>query len=212
MPSANPSLRLAWWTLWSEIADGLRFTVRDRALVILMVVSGITALVGHLWYSVDVFFVQFSLKASKESVGLLWTISGAGGLVGSLLVLLMGSRWKQKTILLTGLFLRGASLIWYATMTRYAWAMPAAFLAGLGDDFIMVALFSLVMERTKPGVLGKVTAFLDTASALSTFLALVAVSILRTWLFPGPLLLLCGFALCMVCIPTALALRSSHFP
>ena len=112
--------------------------------------------------------------------------------------------------MLTGLFLRGASLIWYATMTRYAWAVPAAFLAGLGDDFLIVALGSLVIERTKPGILGKVTAFLDTANALSTFLALVAVSFLKTRLFPGPLLLLCGLALCIVCISTAFGLRGSR--
>jgi hypothetical protein len=118
-------------------------------------VSSITALVGHLWYSVDVFFVQSSLGALKESVGLLWAISGAEGLVGSLLVLLMGNRRKSEATLLTGLFLRGASLIWYATMTRYAWAVPAAFLAGLGDTCIIVALGSLVIERTKPGMLGR---------------------------------------------------------
>jgi predicted MFS family arabinose efflux permease len=210
LPSPHPSLRFAWRTLWIEIADGLRFTLRDHTLAILIIVSGITALVGHLWYSIDVFFVQSSLGASKESVGLLWTISGAGGLVGSLLVLLMGNRRNSEATLLTGLFLRGASLIWYATMTKYAWAMPAAFLAGLGDTCIMVALGSLVIERTKPGMLGRVTACQDTANALTTGLALVMVDLLNTWLKPAPLLLLCGLALCLVGTSAAFGLRDSR--
>ena len=144
------------------------------------------------------FFVQSSLKAPKESVGFFWTISGAGGLLGSLLILLMRNRRRPEAVLLTGLFLRGASLIWYAMMTSYAWAVPAAFLAGLGDDFILVGLSSLVMERTEPGMLGRVTAFLDTASALTTLVALVMVGLLKTWLFPWQLLLLCGLAICIV--------------
>ena len=169
-PTRSPqsSLGFAWRTLWSEIADGIRFTMRDRTLVILMVVSSITALVSHLWYSVDVFFVQSSLHAPKESVGLLWTISGVGGLVGSLLILSLGNRHRLEAILLTGLFLRGTSLIWYALMTSYTWAVPAAFLAGLGDNCISVVLFSLLMEQTKHGMLGRVTAFQETASVLTT--------------------------------------------
>lgn len=209
-PASNASLRFAWRTLWTDIQDGLRFTLRDRILAILIVVSSITALVGHLWYSVDVFFVQSSLKVPKESVGLFWTISGAGELLGSLLVLLLFKRLRSETVLLTGLFLRGASLIWYAMMTSSAWAVPAAFLAGLGDDFILVALFSLMMQRTRPEVLGRVTAFSDTASALTTLLALVTVSVLKTWLFPWQLLLLCGLALCLVGISAAPGLRGSR--
>jgi hypothetical protein len=73
--------------------------------------------------------------------------------------------------------------------------------------FILVVLFSLMMQRTKPDVLGRMTAFLDTASALTTFLALVTVSFLKTWLFPWQLLLLCGLALCLVGISAALGLR-----
>src|ERR1051326_3628966 len=88
----NASLYFAWQALWTDIKDGLRCTLRDRLLAILIVVSSITALVSHLWYSVDVFFVQSSLKLPKESVGLFWTFSGAGGLLGSLLVLLLLKR------------------------------------------------------------------------------------------------------------------------
>ncbi|MDQ2902237.1 MAG: MFS transporter [Chloroflexota bacterium] len=207
-----PSPDYGWRTLWVEMGNGLRFVMRDRTLVVLIATSSITALVGHLWYSVDVFFVQSSLKAPKESVGLLWTISGAGGLVGSLLVLLRGKKHRPEVVLLTGLFFRGTSLIWYATMTSYAWAVPAAFLAGLGDDFVIVALGSLVMERTKPGMLGRVTAFFDTASALTTLLALVTVRLLQTWLSPGSLLLFCGLAVCMVGMSTALGLRGARLP
>jgi MFS family permease len=201
-----------WRALWREMREGLRFTMQDRTLAVLIVASSITALVGHLWYAVDVFFVQSSLGAPKASVGLLWAMSGSGGLVGSLLILLLGKKRRQETILLTGLLLRGTSLVWYATMTRYAWAVPAAFLAGLGDDCIMVALGSLVMERTKPGMLGRVTAFFEAANAVTTLLALIAVGFLQTWLSPGSLLLLCGLVICLVCVGAAPRLRGPRLP
>jgi MFS family permease len=204
-PSSSPSS--AWRMLWTDIKDGLRFALRDRTLAILIVVSSVTSLVGHLWYSVDVFFVQSSLKLPKEMVGLFWAVSGAGGLLGSLLVLLLKDRRRPETVLLTGLFLRGASLIWYAMMTNSAWAMPATFLAGLGDDFTLVALVSLVMERTTAGMLGRVTALLDTASALAALLTLVVVGLLTINLLPWQLLLLCGLALCFVGVCAAFGLR-----
>jgi predicted MFS family arabinose efflux permease len=175
-----------------------------------MVGSSITALISHLWYSVDVFFVQSSLHTPKASVGLLWTISGVGGLVGSLVILSLGKRRRQEAILLTGLFLRGTSLIWYAMMTSYAWAVPAAFLAGWGDTWISVALFSLLMERTKHGMMGRVTAFQETASALTTFLALVMVGFLKSSVSPWQFLLFCGLALCGVGMSTTLGLRGAR--
>lgn len=206
----GPSAGFAWKALLLEIGEGLRLVLRDRMLVLLAIVSSVTMLVGQLWFSIDVFFVQSSLKQPATSVGLLWMVSGTGGLTGSLLILLLGKRSRQKSILLAGLLLRGISLTWYATMTSYAWALPAAFCAGLGDDFIIMALGSLVMEHTNPEMLGKITALLDAASALSTGLALVTVAFLTTWLHPWQLLLLCGIALCMVGVGTTLALRDSR--
>jgi MFS family permease len=209
--SPNAFSDFGWRTLWIDVGDGLRLALRDRTLLVLTVVGSLTTFVGHLWYSVDVFFVQSSLHAPKESVGLLWTISGAGGLVGSLLVLLLRKRVRQEVVFLTGLFLRGTSLIWYAVMTSYAWALPPAFLAGLGDTCLLVALASLLMERTKPGMLGRVTALQDTANALTTGLSLVVVGLLNHSVSPWQLLLFCGFLLCGVGMSATLGLLGSRF-
>ena len=211
-PCPPRSSGAVWPSLWRDLMDGLRFTLHDRLLVLFVGVSSIAALVGHLWYAVDVFFVQSSLYVSKESVGIFWAISGAGGLLGSFPILLIGTPQRQNAWLLIGLVLRGASLIWYATMTHVAWALPAAFLAGLGDNWITVALGSLLTEHAKPGVLGKVTAFSESASALTAVLALAAVSLLNSRLLPSQVLLLCGLTLCISGIGIIFDLRGPSFP
>ncbi len=209
-PPLHPSLDVAWQALWSDMQQGFRFTLQDRLLPLLIGVSSVTALVGHLWYSVDIFFVQSSLQVPEASVGLFWTVSGAGGLLASLLVLWLFKGLRSETVLLMGLLLRGASLGCYALMTSAAWALPAAFFAGVGEDLLLVALVSLLMQRPTPDVLGRVTAFSDTASALMTVLALVTVGVLSSWLFPWQLLLLCGLLLCLVGLGAALFLRGSR--
>src|SRR5260370_4197625 len=125
-------------------------------------------------------------------------------MVGSGVILSLGRRKRSEAIFVPGLFLRGTSLIWYALMTSYAWAVPAAFLAGFGDTWISVALFSLLMERTKQGMFGRVTAFQATASALTTFLALVMFGTLKRSVFHCQFLLFCGLALCRVGMSTTL--------
>ena len=211
-PSRSRSAFLGqpWRVLWTEVRDGFRSVLQDRVLVLLVTINSVAALVGHLWYAVDVFFVKSSLKAPAASVGLLWAISGAGGLLGSVLILLFANQRQQKGILLIGFLLSGISLVWYATLTSYTWAVAAAFLAGLGDDPGVVALGGLVMARAKPGVLGRVTAFMDATSAFTTLLALLVVGMLQAWLAPWQLLLLCGLALCLVSLGAVFWLREKN--
>ncbi|WP_160146050.1 MFS transporter [Dictyobacter aurantiacus] len=211
LPTLSPSP--AWRRIQHDIADGLRFALRDRLLLIILVVSSVTTLIGSLWYAVDVFFVQSSLKVPKAGVGLLWTISGTGGLVGGLLVLRMSKKLRQENMLLMGLSLKGASLLWYALMTSYVWAIPAAFLAGLGENWLLVSLLSLMMEQTRKDMLGRVTALQDTISALSTLLALIVMTLLQKWIAPWQVLLLCGLALCLLSIGTTWGFKvSGHIP
>ncbi|HEX4206308.1 MAG TPA: MFS transporter [Ktedonobacteraceae bacterium] len=204
--TSNQSLHDAWHALWLDVWDGVKFTVQDQFLMLLIIVSSVVSLVGSLWYTVDIFFVEQSLNMSKESVGLLWTASGIGGLVGSLLVVMSGKKVRQVALLLVGLFVRGGSLIWYATSTGYTWAIPAAFFAGVGDALVLVTLGSLVMEHAKLNILGRVTALFDTMGQLSSLLVLATVGILSTRFTPTQMLLICGLLICIVGIGAGLRL------
>lgn len=214
LPSRSPSPRASgrshWGvgqTLWRDMRAGMGYTIHRQPLITLMVVQCVLAVVGSLWYAVDVFFVEHSLGLPAASVGLLWTLSGCGGLLGGVLVVVAAKRARQEFLLLFGLFLRGGSLFWYALMTSCAWALPAAALAGMGEAFVSVALASLLMERTNSRFLGRVTALFDTTSQLATLLALLAVGVLSQWLSPWQLLVLCSLFVLLASLSAFLRLK-----
>lgn len=192
----------------ADFRDGIALTLRDGRLVLLLIVAGVVHLIGNLWFAVDVFFVERSLGAPKESVGLLWTASGAGGLVGSALVVGWARHIRQSRILLAGLGLQGAALLWYASMTTYAWAVPAAFTSGAGGAAIAIASGSLLLRWAPPRATGRVTALFETTGQLLTVVAIAAVGLLDRVLTPAQVLLTCGLALCVVGAVAATYLRT----
>ena len=99
---ASPVRRLV-----SEAGEGFRVVRRDADLLAALAAGSVVYLVGHVWFSVDVFFVEASLGASKGSVGALWAASGAGGLLGGLVALTAERRWSWKAMLPAGLAVDG---------------------------------------------------------------------------------------------------------
>lgn len=188
---------------WAAISPrGVGLTLRERRLRPLLLVSAVTALVGSLWFAVDQFFVARSLHVSADHVGFLWAASGLGGLLGSAGLALRGERVALRRALLAGLGLRGLALLWYASMTRFGWALPAACVAGLGDGLIVVALGSLLLRRAPPSALGRVTAVFESAGQLGALAALGALAGLQGVLVPRQILLLCALALLGACAAT----------
>ncbi len=195
--------------LLADLRVGLVLTARHHGLITLLLVTAVVHLVGNLWFAVDVFFVERSLGMPKESVGPLWTASGAGGLLGSAFVAAWSRRVRQRWILVAGLGMKAAAVIWYASSASYAWAMPAAFTSGLGGALVAVALGSLALAWTPPPALGRITALFDAVGQFMAVAAIAAVTLLNTLLTPAQLLLICGVMICGVCVGSALRLNDA---
>ncbi len=172
-------------------------------------VYAVLYLVGSLWFAVDLVFVERSLGMPKESVRLLWTASGAGGLAGSAFVAAASRRVSPGTLLLTGLGVRSMAIVWYAVTTDYVRALAAALFAGLGGALLSVAVGRVLVARTSPGSVGRVTALFDTIGQLASVLALLAVSARVTVVTPAQTLLISGLVLSMVSVGAALRMMHS---
>ena len=181
--------------LAGELLDGLRFTAQAPTLLALLSVSGALALVGSLWFTYDLFFVAQSLGARPESVGLLWTASGVGGLVGGVATVVLSRR--PRAALLGGLALRGGSLLLYALTSSLGWAGFWAFWAGFGEAIAIVAIQSAVLVRCPSALLGRVTALFDVGNQLASLLALGLAGLLAGFA-PWQVLCGCGALLCLL--------------
>lgn len=190
--------------LVGEFAAGVRLVRADGDLLTALLANGVVAVVGYLWFAVDVFFVQQALGAPKGSVGVLWAVSGVGGVLGGLAATVLAPRLPPRRLLPIGIGIHGLALVWYALTTSFAVAVPAAFAAGLGGSLIAEALGSVLMERTPPALLGRVTALVEGSGQGAAVVAILALVALQGALSPAQTLLLCGLALCATCFAVAL--------
>ncbi len=192
--------------LLMELRAGVRITLRSADLVTVLAVNMVVAVVGYVWFAVDIFFVEGSLRAPRESVGFLWTASGAGGLVGGLVVVSVAARLRQSRLLLAGLGVKGGALVWYSLMNSYAWALPAAFASGFGGALLSVAMGGMLMERAPQAVLGRVTALFETSAQAASIVAILSVGVLEDVLAPWQMLLASGLAVSAAFVGVALRL------
>lgn len=183
-PAHEPMLR--------QIAEGVRVVARSVDLLVALAVSSVVYLVGVVWFSVDIFFVESSLDAPKESVGTLWAASGVGGLLGGLAAVAAEEMFSTRTVLRVGLAVKGVAVVWYALSTHFAPAMAAAFVSGLGGSLIAVGVGAVMMLRSPPAALGRVTALFETSGQLSGLAALALIGLLQGFLRPWHVLLICG--------------------
>lgn len=189
--------------LVAEVGEGFRVVRRDADLLATLAAGSVVYLVGVVWFSVDVFFVEAALDAPKESVGVLWAASGVGGLLGGL-VALASERRSWKAVLPIGLTVKGAAMIWYALSADYAWAMAAACASGLGGSLVAVAVGSAMMLRSPPAVLGRVSALFEAAGQLSALGALLLLGLVQGLVSPSHVLLVCGLLVLVSSLGTAL--------
>ncbi len=179
--------------LVGEVAEGVRVVLRDADLLAALAAGSTVYLAGVVWFSVDVFFVEESLGAPKESVGLLWAASGAGGLLGGLVAVAAGRSLPPRRMLPLGLAVKGVAVTWYALSSNYGWALAAACVSGFGGSLVSVAVGAVMMLRSPPAVLGRVSALFEASGQLSALVALLLLGLQQDLLSPARILLICGF-------------------
>ena len=184
--------------IWIELVEGVRYALSNNELITLLAVNSVVHLVGTLWFSVDIFFVEQSLGSPKESVGVLWAFHGAGGLIGSFAAISQKIAKSQKFLLIIGLIMRGGAILIYALLNSYVIAIPIVFFAGFGGAFITIALSSLILLKSPQKMIGRVTALSSAASQFITLFAIALISALSTFIAPWQTLLGCGALLCFI--------------
>ncbi len=195
--------------LGGDLVAGVRLALAHRGLRILLLVQAVVALVGNVWFALDLFFVAQSLHLPKEAVGLLWSASGLGGLLGSTLLAIRPERFPQRWVLVAGLGIRALALIGYADSSSLTVALPSACGAGLGDGLLLAAAGSLMLRWTPSSALGRVTALLEATGQVASLGALLVLGMLQARLSPTQILLLCGLVLLVTCLTAGLGLRGA---
>jgi MFS family permease len=156
VPSAAPTRPPS--SIWAHVAEGFRFVLRSRPIVVLLLLLGFVSLMGTPYSVLMPIIADQTFHAGSRGLGLLMGASGVGAFIGALtLARRVGLHGYGRTIGLaaTGL---GLSLIAFSTV-RYFWLGVALLLpAGFAMMTQMAASNTLIQSMIPNSLRGRVMA------------------------------------------------------
>jgi MFS family permease len=158
----------------SEMLAGLRY-LRRSPLLVRMTVMAFVALLGVGGLSVlDVVFVTRALHLHSETVGVLFTVYGAGNLVGGTAIWLLSPWAARRYHLLLGLStaILGVSTFCYAIAPSLLLASCALFVNGLVFPTLITSWMTMMQTVTEDAYMGRVMSLANMVMAVAMIVSL----------------------------------------
>jgi len=159
---------------WRDLTDGLAAFRRSRALVVVLVAFGLTMLASGLVNVSEIFLATRSLGAGAFGYGLLWTATGVGLVIGSLVT---GLLLEQRDVMLSYpvAFLPWAAGILGAAISPNVWvASLAMVLSGFGNGLTFPMTVLIVQRNTSDRLRGRAFTLIISAHNALLGIAMVA--------------------------------------
>lgn len=169
---------------WRDLADGLAAFRRSRALVVVLVGFGLTMLATGLVNVSEIFFATRSLGSGAFGYGLLWTATGVGLVIGSLVA---GALVERCDIMLIypAAFVPWAAGIVGAAVSPNVWiAALAMVLWGFGNGLTFPMTVLIVQKNTSDRLRGR--AFTLIISAHNALLGVAMIAAGELTILIGP--------------------------
>ncbi|HEX3909501.1 MAG TPA: MFS transporter [Solirubrobacteraceae bacterium] len=114
---------------------------------------------------IEVTYAKATLHAGDRGLGLLLTVWGSGGVLGSIVFARMVKR-SLGIMLSAGALAIGAAYVGFSAAPSLALACCAAFVGGIGNGLQWPSLISLVQKLTPPQLLGRMMGAVESMGAL----------------------------------------------
>jgi MFS family permease len=132
--------------VWQDLKEGVRY-VRGRPRVfMLLIISGLTSLFGAPYMSLVPVFARDVLHVGETGFALMSGMSGAGALVGALVLTFMGNFKHKGWSVLGGAFAFSVFLVCFARSTHLA--LSLIFIFGMGFSIVAcVAVINMLLQQ-----------------------------------------------------------------
>ena len=174
LSNAMSEAQNAFKRFWQEWVAGLRVVGSSVAVVLVFVTIGLSSIGDGPSGLFQVTFVSDVYGPDARLYGWLITAGGVGGIVGSLIVARIASRFTPYTLLVGGLLGTAACLIAMANIHVYAFTLTAMALIGITVSAWAVSATTILQTNVDDAYLGRV--FSAYFAALET-LALVGIAL-----------------------------------
>jgi MFS family permease len=117
---------------FADLKSGLVYVVQDRTMFVLLTMNFITSLMAMPYLMLLPGFVKEVYGAGSIGLGVLITVSGAGALVGALVIASLPPKRRGLLLLLSAAFI-GVSLVAFASSDIYIVGLIAMVFVGVGS-------------------------------------------------------------------------------
>ncbi len=142
---------------WRRLGEGAAFLRRDRLLLAVAVVVGITNLLDAATSSVLLPVWARDSGGGVGAIGLVGAAMGIGGIAGSVVAAVYAHRLRRRPVFFVGYLVAGAPRYLVLALDVPLWLVVAVFAAsGLGAGFLNPILGAVQIERVPRPLLGRV--------------------------------------------------------
>jgi len=190
----------------SDIADGVRYIRSHRTMFLVLIATLSVMICGLPFMFLMPMITEDVLHVGEVGLGILFSVSGIGAIVGSLVLASLPSK-KRGTIMLISGIIMGLALVGFAFSRWWLVSVFVVIFVGLGQTGHRASGNSLAQNYTEPEYRGRVMSFMMMGigfSSLGTFFAGVLAETLGIQWAIG------GLALILVLVSIALLVFTSR--
>ncbi|OGO33114.1 MAG: hypothetical protein A2Z29_02040 [Chloroflexi bacterium RBG_16_56_11] len=156
-PTRTQTVRVSGNTL-AEVREGWRYIRREKAVFLVLVFSIFATVLGMPYAQLLPMFTEGILKVGATEMGLLISVSGAGAIIGSLVLASLANKRRGVIMLLSGLVMSLALLVFAFSQWWYL-SLFIIMLVGMGNTGQMALGNSLIQYYTDATYRGRVMSF-----------------------------------------------------
>ena len=139
----------------AEIKIGLIYIYNEKLLFSLLIASLIFSLLAEPFRFMLPIFVKDIYLKGPEAMGLLTTLMGLGSVIASIIIAGIESN-KRGLIWIIGGFLTGGCLLILSISDSYTISLIVMIFMGISDSIRRTLSMSIMMEKTRPDLRGRV--------------------------------------------------------
>ena len=193
------SVRISGESVWTSMKGGIGY-IRKETTILLVIIFTLTAAMLAMPYQMLMpVFTETVLNVGARQLGILMSVSGAGAMVGSLILASLPNKRRGLMLLGSGILL-GLSLASFSLSNSWYASLAMVSIVGLAQSGQMAVGTTLIQYYVDPKYMGRVMSIMLMQWGLVSFGAFIA-GILTESL--GVQMALGGFAVLLVLMSTA---------
>jgi len=143
----------------AELAEGFQYLKQTPALGMILLLLTVLSLLVLPYDSMIPVFAKVVFKGNAATFGYISSFMGLGAILGSLLFASQKKGTNLRIVLLTGITILGAGLIFFSRISYFPAAMPFAVVIGFGSLMPMTACITIMQVEAAQHMRGRVMSY-----------------------------------------------------